>query len=152
MSQELQKIEAELLTTKAEIRRSWEIMKSELGEGVQSVGADIRQTLNLKHQVVEHPVEMVTGAALVGFLLGALSFRKAPVVNPTRQTFSPFQDELSVFKGLLVATALNKAAGKLGEMVPSWKDPLDTISQRVSHKIQEATIPSVRSENFRKTI
>ena len=60
----------------AEIRRDIDVQRQDLGQSVQLLRHKFGELTDWRRQVREHKNELVIGAAVVGFAVGVLAFRR----------------------------------------------------------------------------
>lgn len=60
----------------AEIRRDIEIQRQQLGSSVEALRGRVTELTDWRRQVREHKRELVIGAAVVGFAVGLMAFRR----------------------------------------------------------------------------
>jgi hypothetical protein len=60
----------------AEIRRDIDIQRQQLGTSVEALRSRVTELTDWRRQVREHKRELVIGAAVVGFAVGLMAFRR----------------------------------------------------------------------------
>jgi Protein of unknown function (DUF3618) len=62
--------------TPEQIRRDIEIERGELGRSVESLRGRVAELTDWRRQVREHRSQLIAGAAVAGFVVGVLAFRR----------------------------------------------------------------------------
>lgn len=168
MQKNIQSMEKELEDAKTSLRNNYLIIEEEAKHTYQNVADSVektkeqvletaqkvKNTFDLKLQVEKHPMEMVAGSVLVGFVVGEIGSRKrgpqAKLVGGSTQASdsrdrlshpflselaSQFREELDLTRNLLVASALEYVAQRARRDMPKWGGPIEKICVAVSNKM-----------------
>ena len=102
-------------------------------DSVESVSEGVREALDLRKHVREHPLPMLGGAAVLGLIAGWLVFRRNSTGTPA-QTASPMHFPVQAM-----------AAPTLAAQRPAWLNDLFDLAGRELKKLAEHAITRVTS-------
>lgn len=168
MQNERERLVEEVEAKKAEIHEKWNVLEGDLKHTVDSIKQvkekvkNVTKYLNLKQQVQDHPLEVVGGVTLGGFLVGVAATRAsastgsyAPVraqlpripkpESPTMRFFKDLlADEWKVAKGILLTEIAMKLDGVVKNKSNAWAQPINDVIQKTAEKMgaQKQTVRS----------